>query len=157
MAWITRSVTPQYAVDILSKLSGLSPGQCAKLVDAVYTRKPHYKWLPEAAAGLAFLGWMIVFGWTTDALEKTDWDPFGRLGIARLAVMLLLGYGVAIALAVVFGRLIPRVVMRRELKNCLCSPACFFCGYSLRGLDVQLSAIRCPECGKTSPVAAKAL
>ena len=160
MAWMSRSAAPQYAVNTLSKLSGLSSGQCAELVGAVYARKRHYKWIPEVTAALAFLGWMFVFGRTTDALENTDWDllaSLGKFGIGGFAITLLLGYGVALALAFLLGRVVPRAVMRRELKNYLCSPACFFCGYSLRGLDVQRSAIRCPECGKTSPVARQAL
>ncbi len=135
------------SVRALSELTGLPAAQSAKLVDAIYARKPGLKWLSASGATLACFGWISMFGWITDALEDTRWDI-----LAFPPGALLLGYGVAISLAVVVGGLIPRAVMRRQLFHHLCSPACFWCGYSLRGLQRHNETVDCPECGKPSPV-----
>ncbi len=147
MANILQFGSPRRSVRALSELTGLPEAQSAKLVDAIYARKPGLKWLSPSGAILAFLGWMSMFGWITDALEGTRWDI-----LAFPEGALLLGYGVAISLAVVVGGLIPRAVMRRQLLHHLCSPACFWCGYSLKGLQRHNATIDCPECGKPSPV-----
>ena len=63
--------------------------------------------------------------------------------------------GVAIALAVVAGALVPRALLRRSVLHHLYSPACFWCGYSLRGLPRHGADVLCPECGRHSPVRLK--
>lgn len=139
---------PAYGARTLSKLSSLSEAECAELVEAVYARGPVLKWGPPIAGLIAFLGWMFLFGRGTDVLENTRWDVLAVPGLG-----ILLGYGVAIPLAFVVATVVPRVVLRRALCHCLFSPACFWCGYSLRGLETHDSRIRCPECGRLSPVA----
>ena len=147
--------SPRRAVRALSELTGLPVDRCAKLIDALYSRKPGLRWLPPLAAPIAFLGWMFIFGRVTDALEGTRWDILAFLQRADLlgfVGMLLLGYGVAIILAVVVGATFPQAVLRRLVIHHLYSPTCFWCGYSLRGLERHNAAIDCPECGKSSPV-----
>jgi len=98
---------------------------------------------------------MFLFGRVTDALEGTRWDILAWLtqsGVLGSVGALVLGYGVAITLALVISVLIPRAVLRRELFRHLYSPACFWCGHSLRGLRRINGRIRCPECGRQSPV-----
>ena len=148
MANILQFGSPRRSVRALSELTGLPEAQSAKLVDAIYARKPGLKWLSASGATLAFLGWMSMFGWITDALEGTRWDI---LALFFPGALLLL-YGVAISLALVVGGLIARAVMRRHLFHHLYSPACFWCGYSLRGLQRHNATVDCPECGKPSPV-----
>jgi hypothetical protein len=143
-----------YGATILSKLSGLPIEHSAELVNAVHKRKPALKWLPSLAAPAA-LGWMFIFGRVTDVLEGTRWDVLafldkqGPLGIAGI---LGLGFGIAIALGFVAGFAVPRAILRRLIRHHLYSPACFWCGYSLVALEAHEAAIRCPECGKYSPV-----
>ncbi|MHC4108282.1 MAG: hypothetical protein ACYSTY_09390 [Planctomycetota bacterium] len=136
---------PAYGARTLSTLSGVPETECAELVKAVYARRPVLKWGPPIACPIAFLGWMFLFGRVTDVLEKTRWDVLALPGGA------LLGYPIAITLALVVATVVPRAVLRRALRHCLYSPACFWCGYSLRGLEIHESRIRCPECGKFSP------
>ena len=146
------------AVRALCELTGLPPGQCSDLVGAVYARKPGVKWIAPVAGPIAFLGWMFMFGRVTDALEGTRWDILALLtqsGILGSAGALMLGYGIAITLAIVISVLIPPAVLRRALFRHLYSPACFWCGYSLRGLRRINGSIRCPECGRQSPVRLK--
>ncbi len=144
-----------YAARTLSRHSGLPDAECLGLVDGVIKRRPLLKWVPPIAAPLAFLGWMFVFGRTTDILEDTRLDLLAslyRLGLLGFVIAILLGYGVAVALAIIAATVIPRAVLRHELSRCLSLPACFWCGYLLSGLEVRNSKIRCPECGGSSPV-----
>ena len=145
---------PAYGARTLSRLSSLSEAECAELVEAVYARRPVLKWAPPIAGPIAFLGWMFLFGRGTDVLEGTRWDVLAflrDLGSVGFLMMILLGYGVAITLALIVATVVPRVLLRRELHRCLTSPACFRCGYSLSGLEIRGSKIRCPECGRPSP------
>ena len=105
--------------------------------DAIRERSPWIKWAQPA---VVFVGWLMVFGFATDRLG----DPLG------LGLMMLLGPGVAIILAVA-AVVVPRVVLRRELRRCQRTPACVWCGHSLKGVASSDSSIRCPECGKPSP------
>ena len=153
-----QSSLPAYAVRTLSRRSGLPHAECLGLVDGVLKRRPLLKWVPPIAAVLAFCGWMFVFGRTTDILENTRLDLLAflhRLGLLGYVIMFLLGIGFAFALAIIAGTVIPRSVLRHELSRCLSLPACFRCGYLLRGLEVRNSRIRCPECGGSSPVACR--
>ncbi len=146
------------AVTALCELTGQSPAQCADLIGAVVSRKPMIRWIVPIAPSVLLLGWMFLFGRSTDLLEGTRWDiiasvkEYGALGVV---VLILLGYGVAIALAVVAGTLVPRALLRRSVLHHLYSPACFWCGYSLRGLPRHGADVLCPECGRHSPVRLK--
>ncbi len=113
------------------------------------------KWVSPIAGPIVFLGWMFVFGWTTDLLEGSRWDILAYLaghGAFGIVATILLGWGLAITLAVVAGTLVPRAALRRALFHHLYSPTCFWCGYSLRGLPRQNASVPCPECGRHSPV-----
>ena len=156
MAKTRQSGVPAHGARTLSALTGLAEADCLDLVEAIYDRRPALKWIPPIAAPLAFLGWMLVYGRTTDMLENTRWDLlafFDRMGVFGVAASILLGFGVAVTLAVILATVVPRAVLRRELRRCLYSPACFWCRYSLSGLEADNSTIRCPECGRLSPVA----
>ena len=144
-----------YAATTLSKLSGLSLGQCGKLANAIGRRNRALNWLPALVALAGFWGWMIAFGRGTDALEGTKWDVLAFLKDLGLGLIpsLVVGYGIAITLAVIAGSAVHRAILRRVIRHHLYSPACFWCGYSLVGLEVCNAAIQCPECGKVSPVA----
>jgi hypothetical protein len=113
------------------------------------------KWIPAIAPTFAFLGWMFVFGRVSDALDDTPWvlAGFHQLGIVGIIFAILSGYGIGILLALLAGLWLPRYVWRRHLRHFLYSPACFWCGYSLKRLQVIERTIRCPECGQSSPVA----
>ncbi len=114
-----------YAARTLSRRSGLPDAECLGLVDAILKRRPLLKWVPPLAALLAFLGWMFVFGRTTDILENTRLDLLAflyRLGLLGFVIVILLGYGVAFALAIIAGTVIPRAVLRHELRNYLKRP-----------------------------------
>ncbi len=148
---------PNRAVRALCELTGLSQTDCADLIRAVAARRPLLQWISPVAMPLAGIGWIFLFGRITDLLEGTRWDILAFLaghGIVGIAVALLLGYGVAFALAVVAGTLAP-AALRRALFHHLYSPACFWCGYSLRELPRPDSFVLCPECGRRSPVRLK--
>ena len=149
------SIRTVMTVRALAELTGLPLADCSELVDAIYKRRPALKWTPGISAILTFLGWMFAFGRVTDALEGTSWDVLAllrQLGVLGVLGALMLGYGIAITLALVVGTIIPRAILRRQLLHHLYSPACFWCGYSLCGLQRRNAAIHCPECGQLSPV-----
>ena len=135
-------------------MSGLSVSECDALVAAIYERRPFLKWLPSVAGTAASVGWIALFGRTTDALEGTRWDLLGylhTLGFVGLLVAAFLGFGVAIGLGFALGYALPRMALQRVLRRHLYGPACFWCGYSLIGLQLLGGTIHCPECGRRSP------
>lgn len=156
---LTRTIWPDlraHGARFLSERSGLPELDCPEYIQAIYTRRRVLKWVPPAAAALAFFGWMFAFGRITDILENTNWDLLAflyQLGLPGWTIVVVLGYGIATALAIVLAAVIPRTVLRHEVRRCLHSPACFWCAYSLRGLEIRDSRVRCPECGRSSPVA----
>lgn len=141
---------------ILARLTGLSEAESRQLIGAIEKRKPIVRWVPSVAAFVGIVAWMVFFGIGTDFLEQTRFDLLGflnRQGILGHIVALSLGVGIGVILASVAGMSLRRLLLRRQIQHHLFSPACFWCGYSLTGLDHEGSDIRCPECGKASPVA----
>lgn len=143
----------------LAALSGLSIERSRELVNAVYKCKPALKLLRPIVAPCAFVAWLWVFVRGTDALRGTALDLMAflvHLDLIGAVVIFLLSLGAALALAMAAGYFIPRAALRRAVRHCLHAPACFWCGYSLTGLQADGAVVTCPECGKPSPVAAKA-
>ena len=62
------------------------------------------------------------------------------------------GLGAAISLALISGVSLRRFLLRRQFRDHLSTPACFWCGYLLKGLERDGSSIQCPECGRHSRV-----
>src|SRR5437899_8994231 len=85
---------------IARKLGG-SKAEISAAVDAIVQQRWAIRQMP-AILGLALaIGWMILFGRGTDALEKTRFDLLGLLqswGAPGIVIALLLGYGIAGAL-----------------------------------------------------------
>ena len=139
----------------LAKRFGIDEAECRSLIDAIDKRKLTVRTAPSIASLLAGFGWMILFGRGGDALEETAWDIFGFFhdaGFLGFMMALLLGFGVAIALAVSSGVSLWRFLLRRQFRYHLLTPACFWCGYSLKGLERDGDFIRCPECGQRSRI-----
>ena len=131
-----------FAARSLARLGGLPLAQCYELVEPIQQRKPRLTWMPQTGAVLIFFGW-LVFG----RIDHASDNLFKAIG------SILWNYGIAAALALLVGMGLPSLLLRREVRHHLFAPACFWCGYSLRGLVVEDAAIRCPECGCVSPVA----
>ena len=139
----------------LAKRFGIDEAECRSLIDAINKRQWMVRNLPSIVGGVAFLGWMILFGRSTDALEGTAWDILGfahDAGFLGFMMALLLGFGVAIALAVVSGLAMRRFLLWRQFRCHLFAPACFWCGYLLKGLEPHDDFTQCPECGRRSRV-----
>ncbi len=140
----------------LARLAGISEAESRQLIGAIEKRKPIVRWVPSVAAFVVMVAWMAFFGIGTDFLEQTRFDLPGflhRQGILGHIVALSLGVGIAITLGTVVGVSLRRLLLRRQIQHHLFSPACFWCGYSLAGLNHADQSVRCPECGKASPVA----
>jgi hypothetical protein len=139
----------------LAKRFGIGEAECRSLIDAINKRKWMVRNAPSTVGGFAFFGWMILFGRGTDVLEGTAWDILGfahDAGFLGFMMALLLGFGVAITLAVVSGLAVRRLLLRKQFRYHLFTPACFWCGYLLKGLECDGSSIQCPECGRHSRV-----
>lgn len=102
--------------------------------------------IPTGAATALWFGWMMAFGYTTDALDDGP-SPI-NLGLVS---MLLLGYGCATILAVLTHRLLRRAMLARRATAYLGKQVCLRCGYSLAGLSPERGPVKCPECGYASP------
>ncbi len=129
--------------------------ECRELINAIDTRKLMVRIAPSIVSVLACFGWMMLFRHGTDALAETAWDFLGfanDAGFLGIMMVLLLDGGVAIALAVVSGLALRRFLLRRQFRYHLFTPACFWCGYSLKGLERDSSSIKCPECGQRSRI-----
>ena len=138
---------------VLAERFDIDEVECRKLINAIDTRKLMVRTAPSIVSVLACFGWMMLFGHGTDALMETAWDILGftnDAGFLGVMLVLLLGGGVAIALAVVSGLALRRLLPRRQFRYHLFNPACFWCGYSLKGLERDGSSIKCPECGQRS-------
>ncbi len=140
---------------VLAKRYDIDEDKCRSLIDTIYKRNATVSNAPPIVSALAFFGWMILFWLGTDALEETAWDILGFASHARFLgsiMALLLGYGVAIALALISGVALRRFLLRRQFRFHLFTPACFWCGYLLKGLERDGSSIKCPECGQRSRI-----
>ncbi|MEE9129968.1 MAG: hypothetical protein V3T84_08100 [Phycisphaerales bacterium] len=137
----------------LAKRFGIDEAECRSLIDAIDNRRWMVRTAPSIVSVLASFGWMMLFGHGTDALEETVWDILGfanDAGFLGFMMALLLGFGVAITLAVVSGLALRRYLLRRQFCFHLFAPACFWCGYLLKGLGRDGDFIQCPECGRRS-------
>ncbi len=140
---------------VVAKRFDIDEVECRELVNAIDKRKLMVRTAPSIVSVLACFGWMMLFGHGTDALEETAWDILGfanDAGFLGIMMVILLGGGVAIALAVVSGLALRRFLLRRQFRYHLFTPACFWCGYSLKGLERDGSSIKCPECGQRSRI-----
>ena len=140
---------------VLAKRFDIHEVECREIVNAIDKRKLMVRTAPSIVSVLACFGWMMLFGHGTHALEETAWDILGfanDAGFLGVMMVLSLGGGVAIALAVVSGLALRRFLLGRQFRYHLFTPACFWCGYSLKGLDRDGSSIKCPECGQRSRI-----
>ncbi len=140
---------------VLAKRFDIDEVDCREFVNAIDKRKLIVRTAPSIVSVLACFGWMMLFGHGTDALEETAWDILGfanDAGFLGIMMVLLLDGGVAIALAVVSGRALRRFLLRRQFRYLLFAPACFRCGYSLKGHKRVSSFVKCPECGQRSRI-----
>ena len=138
---------------MLAKHFGIEKHECQKLIKVIKKRKRSI----DIKSGLVFLSvscaWMIFFGRGTDALEGTRFDILNYLndsGPIGVILVLLLGIGTAIFLAVITAVALERRLLYRQFHYHLFTPACFWCGYSLKGLENENNYIKCPECGERS-------
>ena len=140
---------------VLAKRFDIDEAECRRLIDAIDKRKRMVRTAPSIVSLLAAFGWMMLFRPGTDALAETAWDFLGfanDAGLLGIMMVLLLDGGVAIALAVVSGLALRRFLLRRQFRYHLFTPACFWCGYLLKGLERDGDFIRCPECGQRSRI-----
>ena len=74
------------------------------------------------------------------------------LGFIGFVLRFVLGLGVPVFLGIISGVALRRFLLRRQFRYHLFTPACFWCGYSLKGLERDGSSIKCPECGQRSRI-----
>lgn len=109
---------------------------------AIAKLTPALRWVPVVVAGGCFLGWMWAFNYVAEllAIEGDKLEMLARFGSAVVVV------GTATGLSAAF-------IIRRAMRRYPPGPLCRHCGQSLRGVPAGEGVIRCPECGKDSPVA----
>ncbi len=140
---------------VLAERFGIDEVECRSLIDAIDKRQRIASSAPSVVGLIVSGGWIMFFGRGTDALEKTRWDILSLLrdlGFLGFVLGILLGLGAAIFLGLVSGVALRRFLLRKQFRYHLFTPACFWCGYLLKGLERDGSAIQCPECGGRSRV-----
>ena len=161
-SWVTGSMpnilqvgTPAAAARSLSDRLQMSLTESAELIESIYARRGWLKWIPGPVAIATFLAWWFVFGVVADALVGTplDLEQFViEHGVPASLVVILLSFGVAVGLGLFVGGHVGRRLVRRQVEQHLGDPLCFWCGYALQGLASAEGRVRCPECGRQSPV-----
>ena len=144
----------KYRTDhLLAKRFGIDKYECQTLIKII---DKHNRWKKEVssiAGSIVFIIWMFFFGIGTDALEGTRWDILGFLfdiGPVGYILVILLGFGIAIFLGTFTSIILRRRFLKKQFQDHLFTPACFWCGYSLKGLESESNYTKCPECGKRS-------
>ncbi|MEQ8843439.1 MAG: hypothetical protein RIB58_01195 [Phycisphaerales bacterium] len=124
-------------------------------------RRRRKAWLPLVAAiqiGVMF-GWIGLVSTTVGIYEQTTHfgpdgsvmhesttGPFG-ITTAPLVLGLLAGPVMALLVGALAGLAAHYLLIDREARRCLQTPACFSCGYDL----TAAASDRCPECGDRQP------
>ena len=139
----------------LAERFGIDEAECRSLIDAIDKRRLILATVPTIVGLIVYWAGVELYGRGTDALEETPWDilPLLRdLGFIGFILRFVLGLGVPVFLGIISGVTLRRFLLRRQFRYHLFTPACFWCGYSLKGLERDGTSIRCPECGKRSRI-----
>ncbi len=140
---------------VLAKRFDIDEAECRDLINVIDKRKPMAGAAPPIVGFVVCWAGIILYGRGTDALEGTQWDilPLLRdLGFIGFILRFVLGLGVPVFLALISGVALRRLLLHRQFRYHLFAPACFWCGYSLKGHKRVSSFIKCPECGKRSRI-----
>ena len=116
---------------LLAKRFGIDKDECQGLIKAIDKRKQFKSAIPSIVGLIVIFAWMVLYGIILAI--------FSGLGIGTL-----LAASTAIALR--------RRFLSQQFHYHLFTPACFWCGYSLKGHDCDGNYIKCPECGERSRI-----
>ena len=139
----------------LAKRFGIDEAECRSLIDAIDKRRLILATVPTIVGLIVYWAGVELYGRGTDALEGTQWDilPLLRdLGFIGFILRFVLGLGVPVFLGLISGVALRRFLLRKQFRYHLSTPACFWCGYLLKGLERDGRSIQCPECGRRSRV-----
>ena len=140
---------------LLAKQFNIDKSQCQKLIKIIRKRKRHIIVISSLIGVIAFVIWMAIFISITSVLEGTSWDILeilGNLGAIGFVLGMFSGLGLALILSQVSEVAIRRHLLRRQFQYHLLTPACFWCGYVLKGLECKDHYVKCPECGERSRI-----
>ena len=99
-------------------------------------------WVALVSATAGIYETVTLFGPDGTLESETTTGPFG-ITVMPLFFGVLLGPFMALVLGAVVGLAMHFLLVDREAKRCVRTPACFGCGYDLS----TISGRRCPECG----------
>ena len=138
---------------LLADRFNIDKDECQGLIKAIYKRKKFKSAMPSIVGLIVFFAWMVLFGRGTDALEGTRWDILSFLidiGPVGILLAIFSGLGIGSLLAASTAIALRRRFLSQQFHYHLFTPACFWCGYSLKGHDCDANYIKCPECGERS-------
>lgn len=138
---------------LLAKQFNIDKSQCQKLIKVIRKRKRHIIVISSLVGVIAFVIWMAIFISITSVLEGTSWDILkllGNLGVLGIIFGFFSGLGIALILSQISEVAVRRNLLIRQFNYHLLTPACFWCGYILKGLECEDRYIKCPECGERS-------
>ena len=138
---------------LLADRFNIDKDECQGLIKAIDKRKQFKSAIPSIVGLIVIFAWMVLYGRGTDALEGTRWDILSFLfdiGPVGIILAIFSGLGIGTLLAASTAIALRRRFLSQQFNYHLFTPACFWCGYSLKGHDCDGNYIKCPECGKRS-------
>lgn len=138
---------------LLADRFNIDKDECQGLIKAIDKRKQFKSAIPSIVGLIVIFAWMVLFGRGTDALEGTRWDILSFLidiGPVGILLAIFSGLGIGTLLAASTAIALRRRFLSQQFHYHLFTPACFWCGYSLKGLENENNYIKCPECGERS-------
>jgi len=143
----------KYLREFQQSCDNLTPEGRIQLYKKVQREKIVLNVIPSLASLTGFFGWMLIFGKGTDYIEHVyHLDFIADGGVLGILLALISGYGAAIAFAICLYCLILSRLNRNTVLFRFSGGRCVYCGYSLQGHLADLGGVRCPECGKRSPI-----
>lgn len=138
---------------LLADRFNIDKDECQGLIKAIDKRKQFKSAIPSIVGLIVIFAWMVLYGCGTDALEGTRWDILSFLfdiGPVGIILAIFSGLGIGTLLAASTAIALRRRFLSQQFNYHLFTPACFWCGYSLKGLENESNYIKCPECGERS-------
>lgn len=97
----------------------------------------------------AWLAWDLLMTPGAVAWMRQKWPAaWMRVAVGFGSVFVI----VPIVAASFVARTVRRRLIRRAVERELAGKVCLWCGYDMRGTAAVDERVRCPECGKESPV-----
>jgi len=140
---------------VLADHFNLDKNECRSLVKAIDKRNKKLNGIPFVIGVIVLWTWVYLWAISTNVLKDTNFNIIGFLGdkgVIGIILAFLIGFGGATFWGLIVVLAIRHRLLQKQFQYHLFTPACFWCGYSLKGLESESNYIKCPECGERSRI-----